>query len=47
MKITKTSQKVAVDILMEFLFTRDMNEVVEAYKRVFEKYLQQNKVLTD
>ena len=31
-------QKVAVDILMEFMFTRDMEEVVEAYKRVFEKY---------
>lgn len=28
-------QKVAVDILMEFMFTRDMDEVVEAYKRVF------------
>ena len=31
-------QKVAVDILMEFMFTRDMDEVVESYKRVFEKY---------
>lgn len=38
MKITKTMQKVAVDILMEFLFTRDMDEVIEAYKRVMKKY---------
>ena len=38
MKITKTMQKVAVDILMEFMFTRDMNEVIEAYNRVFDKY---------
>ena len=38
MKITKTMQKVAVDILMEFMFTRDMDEVIEAYNRVFEQY---------
>ena len=38
MKITKTMQKVAVDILMEFMFTQDMDEVVEAYDRVFERY---------
>ena len=38
MKITKTMQKVAVDILEEFMFTRDMNEVIEAYNRVFERY---------
>ena len=38
MKITKTMQKVAADILMEFMFTRDMNEVVEAYQRVFKRY---------
>lgn len=38
MKITKTMQKVAADILMEFMFTRDMNEVIEAYKRAFERY---------
>ena len=38
MKITKTMRKVAVDILMEFMFTRDMNEVIEAYNRVFDKY---------
>lgn len=38
MKITKQMQKVAADILMEFMFTRDMNEVIEAYQRVFEQY---------
>ena len=38
MKITKTMQKVAVDILMEFMFTQDMDEVVEAYDRVFKRY---------
>ena len=38
MKITKTMQKVAVDILMEFMFTRDMNEVIEAYNTVMKKY---------
>ena len=38
MKITKTMQKVAADILMEFMFTQDMDEVVEAYDRVFKRY---------
>ena len=38
MKITKQMQKVAVDILMEIVFTRDMDELIEAYKRVIEKY---------
>lgn len=31
-------QKVAADILMEFAFTRDMDEVIEAYGRAFNKY---------
>lgn len=38
MKITKTMQRVAVDILMEFMFTKNMDEVIEAYDRVFERY---------
>lgn len=38
MKITKTAQKVAVDILMEFLCTNNMDEVVDAYNRVLERY---------
>lgn len=38
MKITKTMQKVASDILMEFMFTRDMDEVIEAYGRIMKRY---------
>lgn len=37
-KITSTMQKVAADILMEFLFTHNMDEVAEAYKKVFDEY---------
>lgn len=38
MKITNSMQKVAADILMEFMFTRNMDEVIAAYDRVFDKY---------
>lgn len=38
MKITKTMQKVAADILMHFLYTSNMDEVIEAYNTVMEKY---------
>ena len=38
MKITKTMQKVAADILTEFMFARNMDEVMEVYQRVFERY---------
>ena len=38
MKITKTMQKVAADILMHFLCTNNMDEVVEAYNTVMKKY---------
>ncbi len=38
MKITKTMQKVAADILMEFMFARDMDEVIKTYNRVLERY---------
>ena len=38
MKITKTMQKVAADILSEFMCTRNMDEVIEAYDRMFQKY---------
>ena len=38
MKITKNMQKVAADVLMEFMFARDMNEVIETHNRVFERY---------
>ena len=38
MKITKTMQKVAVDILSDFMYTRNMDEVIEAYRKAFERY---------
>ena len=38
MKITKNMQKTAADILMHFMFIRDMNEVIEVYKTVMKKY---------
>lgn len=34
----KWAQEVAADILMEFTFIRNMDDVDEAYKRVFERY---------
>ena len=37
-KITHTMQKVACDILEKFLFTRNMEEVVEVYNKVLEEY---------
>jgi hypothetical protein len=37
-KITPTMQKVAVDILMQLLFTRNMDEVIDVYDRVKEQY---------
>ena len=38
MKITKTMQKVAADILTGIRLCHDMNEVVEAYNRMFKRY---------
>ena len=37
-KITSTMQKVAVDILTQLLFTRNMDEVIEVYNKVKEQY---------
>ncbi len=37
-KITHSTQKVACDILTQFLFTRNMDEVVAAYNNVMEEY---------
>lgn len=47
MNITKTMQKVAADILMEFMFTQNMDEVIEAYNRVFERYELYNDPFTN
>ena len=38
MKITKSMQKVAADILIELTFARDMDEVWKVYDRAFERY---------
>lgn len=38
MKITPTMQKVAADILMQFMFTNNMDEVVKVYNKVLEQY---------
>ena len=38
MKITKTMQRVAADILTEFMFTQNMDEVFKTWDRVYEKY---------
>ena len=37
-KITPTMQKVAADILMQLLFTRNMDEVIEVYNNVKKQY---------
>lgn len=37
-KITHTMQKVAADILTRFMFTRNMDEVIEVYNKVMEEY---------
>ena len=38
MKITKTTQKVAADILTQFMFTRDMDEVMKVWDDVYKQY---------
>ena len=37
-KITSTMQKVAADILTQFMFTRNMDEVIAVYDKVMEEY---------
>ena len=38
MKITKTAQKVAADILARFMFTKDMDDVVSTWNKIYEQY---------
>ena len=38
MKITKTMQKVAADILTQFMFTRTMDDVMKVWNEVSEQY---------
>lgn len=37
-KITNTMQKVAVDILVRFMFTKDMDDVVKTWNEIYEQY---------
>lgn len=38
MKITKTMQKVAADILTQFMFTKDMDDVIKTWKDIYKQY---------
>ena len=38
MKITKAMQKVASDILTQFMFTKDMDDVNKVWDEVYEQY---------
>ena len=37
-KVTQTMQKVTVDILTQFMCTRNMYEVIDVYNKVMEEY---------
>lgn len=38
MKITNKMQQVAADILTQFMFTKDMDDVMKVWDLVFEEY---------
>lgn len=38
MKITKAMQKTAADILMQFMFTKNMDDVVKTWNEVYKQY---------
>ena len=38
MKITKTMQKVAADILTQFMFTKDMDDVMRVWDNIYKQY---------
>ena len=38
LKITNTMQEVASEILVRLIFVKDMEDVYELYKEIFEKY---------
>ncbi len=44
--VTETMQKVAVDILESLTFCKNMDEVVELYQLMFEKYQLNNDPFT-
>jgi hypothetical protein len=37
-KITKRDQKIVANILTQFMFTRDMDDVVRVWKEIFDEY---------
>ena len=37
-KITKTEQKVAASILTQFMFTKTMEDVIQTWKELYDKY---------
>jgi len=37
-KITEHDQKIVAGILTEFMFTENMEEVIETWKRIYKKY---------
>ena len=37
-KITKRDQRVVAEILTQFMFTKDMDDVMRVWKQVYEKY---------
>lgn len=37
-KITKKDQRIAADILTQFMFTRNMDDVNEVWREVFKQY---------
>lgn len=38
MKITETKQKVAADILTQFMFTKTMDDVIKVWDNIYEQY---------
>jgi hypothetical protein len=37
-KITERDQRIAAEILTAFMFTKDMDEVIEVWKHVYEQF---------
>ena len=37
-KITKRDQRVASEILTQFMFTKDMGDVIKVWNEIFEQY---------
>lgn len=37
-KITERDQRVASEILMQFMFTKDMDDVIRVWEEVFKQY---------